>query len=657
MQVIRVVLVVLAVSTSALAQPASGSAGEQASGDSRAQAFYEFMMARRLEASGDTAGSMAALQRAQKLDPNSAEVAAEMAGAYARQQQVQPAIMQATAALKLDANNVEAHQVLAQIYAAWAEGGGPLPGGETQAGARLKAIGHLAAIQKSPVMAVDPNLQMTLGRLQLRAGQAAEAVPILERVSAQAPWAAEPLVLLFEAYATSGKLDQAEEALLGAAQINPRYWAQLGQFFERRNKWEDAVGAYGEAVKTQRQPNRDVQLRLVAALLNVEDGGPRARMVLADLLKANPGDVRALYLMSSIERTAGNPQAAEAAARQILATEPANVTGLYALVQTLFDRYDFKQVIEAAAPFAKDPLARSKGREVEGAAVLVQLGIAHQQLAQWDAAIAAFTSAKALTPRDLEIDAYLVQAHLAARRFDRAEALARENLARSPEQPRMTRLRAQALAKGGKPAEALQLMEAGAASQPTSREYVVGLADLYTEQKRTDDAVRMLEQARKTFGDDEVLTLRMANAYEAGGKLAEAEKELRRLVAEDPLNANALNSLSYLFADRGLRLAEAVELAQRAVKIEPENPSYLDTLGWALFKQGKADEADVPMAKAAAVLTANSVIQDHHGDVLARRGRHAEAIAAWERALAGDGEQIDRGAIEKKIKAARARVK
>jgi predicted negative regulator of RcsB-dependent stress response len=57
------------------------------------------------------------------------------------------------------------------------------------------------------------------------------------------------------------------------------------------------------------------------------------------------------------------------------------------------------------------------------------------------------------------------------------------------------------------------------------------------------------------------------------------------------------------------------------------------------------------------VLTGNSVIQDHHGDVLARRGRNADAIAAWERALAGDGEQIDRGAIEKKIKAARARAK
>ena len=57
------------------------------------------------------------------------------------------------------------------------------------------------------------------------------------------------------------------------------------------------------------------------------------------------------------------------------------------------------------------------------------------------------------------------------------------------------------------------------------------------------------------------------------------------------------------------------------------------------------------------MLTGNSVIQDHHGDVLAKRGRNTDAIAAWQRALAGDGESIDRAAIEKKIKAAKARGK
>ena len=44
--------------------------------------------------------------------------------------------------------------------------------------------------------------------------------------------------------------------------------------------------------------------------------------------------------------------------------------------------------------------------------------------------IAAFTAARTLTPGDPELDAYLVQANLTARRFDRAESAAREALAR-----------------------------------------------------------------------------------------------------------------------------------------------------------------------------------------------------------------------------------
>jgi tetratricopeptide (TPR) repeat protein len=649
----RAVLLALVTASPVLAQTAAAPPGPP-----RAQAFYEFMMARRMDAAGDSAGALAALERAQTLDPESAEIVAEMAAYYSRQNKAELAVSSAERALKLDARNVQAHHVLALVYGAWAEGGVPPPAGQTLAAARLTAIEHLSAIQASPLMATDPNLQMTLGRLQLRAGRAAVAVPILERVATQAPWAAEPLLLLYDAKVALGKLDEAEVALVGAAQVNPRYLAQLGQFYERQSKWADAAGAYGEAVKTARGgPSRDLQLRLAGALANVDGGAPKARAVLNELLKANAADTRALYLLSSVERSSGDLTAAEAAARRILATEPASISGLHALVLALSDRYAYKQVVDVVAPFAKDPASRAKGREAEGAAVLVQLGIANQGLGDYDAAIAAFIAARALTPRDRDIEAYLIQAHLAARRFDRAEALARESLARTPDQPRMVRLRAQALAKGGKVADAIKLLEDGVAARPDSRDYVVGLADLYTEQKRPDDALRMIEQARKTFGDDETLTMRLVTAYEAGGRLADAEKELRRMVSADPLNATAMNSLGYMLADRGLRLAEAVDLAQRAVKIEPDNPAYLDTLGWALFKLGKVDEADAPLARAAGVLLGNSVIQDHHGDLLARRGKGAEAVAAWERALAGDGDQIDRAAIEKKIKAARARQK
>ena len=625
--------------------------------DPKAQALYEFMMARRLEAAEDNAGALAALERAKKLDPHSGEISAELAGYYFRQNRASDAVAAAEQALRLDKDNVEAHNILGSVYSTWAEGGAAPPPGQTAATTRTAAIEHLSAIFNTPLMATNPNLQMTLGRLHLRAGKPELAVPILEKVAQQAPWAAEPLLLLYEAEVSQGKLAEAEQSLIQAAEVNPRYFPQLGQFYERAGKWPEAASAYEQALAGSRQPSRDLQIRYAAALINTEDGGgAKAREVLNELLKATPNDTRVLYMLSSAERSAGDEKAAEATARKIIATDPTNIAGLRALVAVLFDRFDYKQIVDIVTPLAKDP-SRARGREFEGAAVLVQLGIAQQQLAQWDASIAAFAAARTLTPDDPEIDAYLVQANLAARRFDRAEALAADVLSRDPNQPRMVRLRAQALLKSGRAAEANKLLEDGVAKQPRNREFVIGLADLYADQKRTDDAVRVLTQAREAFGDDDAMTMRMANVYEAGGRFADAEKELRRLMAEDPLHAEAMNSLSYMLAEKGLRLPEAVDLAQRAVKIEPGNPAYLDTLGWALFKQGRTDEAAGPLSKAAAALTGNSVIQDHHGDLLEKRGRHADAAAAWQRALDGDGEQIDRAAIDKKINAAKARVK
>jgi tetratricopeptide (TPR) repeat protein len=651
MMLVRAAVLALLAASPALAQTTPSPAP-----DAKAQAFYEFLMARRLEADNDMAGALAALERARKLDPESAEIPAEIAGFYSRQNRATDAVLAAEQALKLDQHNDEAHHVLGQVYAQWADGASPLPTGLTMAAARSAAIEHLSAIQGSPLMATNPNLLMTLGRLQLRAGKGDLAVPILEKVAQQVPWAAEPLVLLYEAQIALGRIDEAGAALTTAAQINPRYWATLAQFFERRDRWAEAAAAYEEAIATSRQPNRDVQIRYAAALLNTDGGAGKARGVLDGLLKSSPNDTRVLYLLSTAERTDGDLTAAEATARRIIAIDPTNIGGLRALVNVLYERFDYHQIVDVASPLVKDP-SRAQGREFEAAAVLVQLGIANQQLARWDAAIAAYTAARTLTPLDPELEAYLVQAHLTARRYDRAETLAREALTRNANQPRMVRLRAQALLKGGKAADANKLLEDAAARQPDNREYVVGLADLYADQKRTDDAVRMLQQARKTFGDDQALTMRLATVYESAGRIADAEGELRRLMDQDPLNADALNSLGYMLADRGLRLPEAIELAERAVKLEPGNPAYLDTLGWALFKHGRIEDAVKPLEQAAKMLTGNSVIQDHHGDILAKRGLAADAIAAWERALAGDGEAIDRAAVEKKIKDAKARRK
>ena len=114
------------------------------------------------------------------------------------------------------------------------------------------------------------------------------------------------------------------------------------------------------------------------------------------------------------------------------------------------------------------------------------------------------------------------------------------------------------------------------------------------------------------------------------------------MIASDPLDSIALNSLGYMLAERRDRLDEAVTLLQRALKVEPDNPSYLDSLGWAYFQQGRVDLADAPLTEAAEKLTTSSVVQDHLGDLRFRQQRYSDAAQAWQRALDGDGQSIDR---------------
>ena len=110
-----------------------------------------------------------------------------------------------------------------------------------------------------------------------------------------------------------------------------------------------------------------------------------------------------------------------------------------------------------------------------------------------------------------------------------------------------------------------------------------------------------------------------------------------------------------MLAERGERLEEAIELVQRALKIDPANPSFLDSLGWAYYRQGKLDLADPPLTEAAGKLPRSSVVNDHLGDLRFKQKRYADAAAAWERSLAGDGESIKRAEIEKKLREAKAR--
>ncbi|HUA59649.1 MAG TPA: tetratricopeptide repeat protein, partial [Verrucomicrobiae bacterium] len=128
-----------------------------------------------------------------------------------------------------------------------------------------------------------------------------------------------------------------------------------------------------------------------------------------------------------------------------------------------------------------------------------------------------------------------------------------------------------------------------------------------------------------------------------------------------PDNAQALNYLGYMLADRNVKLDEASQLVQKALKMEPENGAFLDSMGWIYYRQGKYSEAQGLLERALAQ-TPDPTIHDHLGDVLAKMGRTKEAASEWQASLklarqpGADSDEDEMATVTKKLDEAQAKL-
>lgn len=609
---------VLAGGPAAVAQPPGPEAPDFGE---RAAAYDAFMRGRSLDRAGEVEAAVDAYRRAAELDPGSSAVWAELADLYARRNRPDEAIAAGNEALDRDPDDRDAHRILGLVYAARVQSReDPL-----QADVDL-AVEHLERAR-------DPQLPdalqaITLGRLHLATGRPEAAVEVLAEMLELEPQFSDAQVL-------------------------------LGRAHEALEHWDEAAAAYERAV--QYSPRRArYRRRLAEALVNAGQTG-RAVEALQDLVRLRPEDSDGWYRLADLETDAGNYDAAEAAARHVIELEPDGLRGPYALSRALGGKRRYREMADVLAPMARQ--ARESGvdpRQVAG--LLQELAIARQSVGEFDAAAEALVDALELVPRDLGLQVQLAQVYLEAGRLEEAGdlvAAARPRVDRAPSPSAslaLIRLDAEVLSARGLFDDAAALLEGARtqyADQPVAH---VALALLYSDRGLTDEAVDVLRAAEPRFPGNTLIVFQLGAAFERGRRYEEAEGAFRRVLDQDPDDAPTLNYLGYMLAERGERLDESVDLIRRALDLDPHNGAYLDSLGWAYFKQDELELAEPPLRAAADQLPRNSVVQDHMGDLLFRFERYAEAIDAWERALAGDLEELDSEVVEAKIRDARARL-
>jgi tetratricopeptide (TPR) repeat protein len=445
----------------------------------------------------------------------------------------------------------------------------------------------------------------------------------------------------------------------GAASDTARYYFLVGRYYESKGEVDKAIASHKQALSLA-PGSAEVRAEL-AGVYARQDRAVEAIDMAETALKQDPSNREANRIIGSIyaalveQRQSLRPGEDPAlyAPRAIAALERARQDGgaetsleltlgrLY-LQTKAFDRaipllrrvaqqqpgYTEASILLATAlegagrtGEARDALRAALGENPKSMRGWVMLGELSEKENEWASAADAYARAQTLNPR---ID--------------------------------LSTRRASALINAGKAPAALDLLKAAAAgAKPTPM-----VLYLYaTAQRQTGDLAGAEETARRlrtAAPDDPRGMYVLAQVLEARRDFDGAERSLREILARDPADATALNYLGYMLAERGQRLDEAVDLVQRALKLEPGNPSFLDSLGWAYYQQGKLDLADPPLSEAASKMPNNSVIQDHLGDLRFKQQRFADAAAAWERSLRGDGESIDRPRIQKKIQDARSRL-
>ena len=206
--------------------------------------------------------------------------------------------------------------------------------------------------------------------------------------------------------------------------------------------------------------------------------------------------------------------------------------------------------------------------------------------------------------------------------------------------PNILLLRAQLLLGAGQldraEADALRAFEAS----PELEDAVDVLYSIYRAQGKVSEARRSFEEADSVGVLHAGARVLLARLYLAEGNSEKALATYEEVLEEAPDLVAPKADIAYLLAKRGEDLDRALAYAEAAQRARPDNPAIADTVGFVYYEMGR-NEAAVQQFRYALELAESmgasiATLNYHLGLALQAMGRDAEAVAAFEEALAID---------------------
>lgn len=181
--------------------------------------------------------------------------------------------------------------------------------------------------------------------------------------------------------------------------------------------------------------------------------------------------------------------------------------------------------------------------------------------------------------------------------------------------------------------EALELVEAALKSKKDAPQFFSLAATLYDEKGDIAKAEEILNRGLEAYPENVQLNFFLGTVFDRKGQKEKVIEQMRKVIGMDPQHVQGLNYLAFTFAEQGENLDEAEDLALRAIELEPKDGFVLDTYGWILFKQGKWSKAIPFLERAHEHQPKESVIAEHLGDAYFKGQLVEKARVMYEKAL------------------------
>jgi len=623
------------------AKPAAASPATNA--PDKAAAYYHFAMAHIYEEmvamygrSEYASKAIDEYRLAIENDPTSDYLNAGLAELYARTGRIKDAVLEAQDILKRDGNNLEAHRLLGRIYLRSL--------GDMQNGTQSDEVLKLAIEQYQDIVRLDPKSvedHLLLGRLYRLNNDLVKAESEFKTAVSIQPNSEDAVTALAILYNEEGDTSRALEVLnaFPEASRSSKLYAALGYTYEQNKAYKKAIEAYQKSVDLDHD-NLDSVRGLAQNLLN--DGQTEAALTqLKVIADSDPSDAQNYMRMAEIYRRSGRYDEAMESLNKAGAVMPDSLEVKFnvAVIDQSQGRYDdaitiLNQLLQKTEHTNGDYDASEKSNR---SIFLERLGSVYRDANKPQLAIDTFRRMFDLGD-EYAIRGYqeIIETYRDQKQWQLATNTAEEAAKRFPNDRSLQMAAASQRADLGDSAAAIAQVKLMLKGTADDRDVYIALAQMYSRTKDWSQAETSINRALElsTKQDDKIYATFVAGSiYERQKKYELAEESFHKALVMDPKNAQALNYLGYMLADRGVRLDEALGYIRRAVALDPQNGAYLDSLGWVYYRLGNYDLAEENLRLASEKIGSDPTVQAHLGDLYQKTGRLKLATAHWQRAL------------------------